>query len=299
MGRASTQERELRRRDRVSSGLRRYHEVRRRVERVGARDLVAIERSGQVPEHLRPLIGDARKEFLAWADDLGGEDALSAMERTLLDDAATAGVLVRASLIFALRGDRDAASRVSTLMASRRAALTAVGLERRAREVPSLATYLAERSERLPDAPPGSAVTLFFVWFFLGSVAPCGILKRQLRGRVLEGDPSSSVEAAGRVLGTIALDAYVDGLTPAQCVQALLGKEPMGAVSHGIICKACVRFEGCDRCRFGVASTEEEARRKAVVRGCALITSGADEALRCEREAVVVFRGCVSKEDWR
>jgi len=56
-------------------------------------------------------------------------------------------VLARASMIVALSGDRDAASRVGTLLAQRRQNLVAVGLERRAKDVPSLASYLESKAE--------------------------------------------------------------------------------------------------------------------------------------------------------
>jgi len=70
--------------------------------------------------------------------------------RALLEDFIRVGLVLRAELARYLQsGDSDAAARVGTLAANRRATLQILGLEHPEHEV-SLASYLSERDTESP-----------------------------------------------------------------------------------------------------------------------------------------------------
>ena len=91
--------------------------------------------AGVVADSMKPLVRMAQDELRGWIADLGGEEHVSAQERSVLDDAARLGVIVRAQILRFVRSDgkdRHAATSATTAVGARRASLEAVGLARRA-----------------------------------------------------------------------------------------------------------------------------------------------------------------------
>jgi hypothetical protein len=128
---------------RISAGLRRHHQRRREYQRVNPRDLTLI-RSGKVTASLRPLLPVAEAEMAELLEACGGE-SISPQRRAILEDAVRLGLVLRAELLrYAQTQDPDSASRVSTLANARRASLSAVGLDRFAKDV-DLRAYLAAK----------------------------------------------------------------------------------------------------------------------------------------------------------
>jgi len=146
-------------RERISAGLRRYQARQRALARVLPTDLAAAERSGSVRPDLRHAVGEAATELCAWVEALGGENAVSAQRRSLLQSAARLGVAERAITLRLLQtADTELASRLATVATSRRALLAAVGLDEQRHEM-SLSEYLAQRTqeqaqERGNGSPP-------------------------------------------------------------------------------------------------------------------------------------------------
>ncbi len=97
-------------------------------------DVKRYRHFGVVAESMKPLARMAQDELQAWIADLGGEGRVSAQERTVLEDCARLGVILRAQLLRFMRSDgvdKHAATSATTAAAARRASLQAVGLERR------------------------------------------------------------------------------------------------------------------------------------------------------------------------
>ncbi|MGH7177293.1 MAG: hypothetical protein ACREJC_07935 [Tepidisphaeraceae bacterium] len=98
-------------------------------------------------------------ELREWIADLGGEECVSSMQLALLEDAARIGILMRAQLIRCMQADdehgvpKDAATSAAQCMSQRRAALSSVGLERKARDVTSVQDVLRdiETAAEKPD----------------------------------------------------------------------------------------------------------------------------------------------------
>jgi hypothetical protein len=106
-----------------------------------------------VRDELLPLLGTAEVEGVELLDALGGPDRVSPQRRALIEDTARLGLVLRASLVrFIQAGDGDAASRVNAAASARRANLVALGLDRVAREVPTLDRYLSARAARAGTA---------------------------------------------------------------------------------------------------------------------------------------------------
>ena len=153
-------------RARLSRAGVRAWEKRREAARVRPRDLERLRRSGTVSESLRPLLEIAEEEAAELVSALGGPDEISPQRRAIVEDLVAVGVVLRAELTrFLQSGDPDAGARVGTLAGARRASLSALGLERRAREVfdPTLpltvewATPDPEGAQDTPDGTNGEA----------------------------------------------------------------------------------------------------------------------------------------------
>jgi len=135
-------------RERKAGSGRRYWDLLRAAAEILPADLQVL-RSRQGP--YRPEVaglamrGAAEQEELLAA--VGGGDA-SPQRRALVRDVARAGVLVEALLLmFAQSGDPELASRIGTLLTTRRSGFQALGLERFAVDVPTLAARLADTRE--------------------------------------------------------------------------------------------------------------------------------------------------------
>ncbi len=146
-------------RERISAGLRRYHERRRRERRVMPRDLQELRANGAISPSVRPFVPDGEQEWRELIDQLGGPDRLSAAERILCEDVGRMGVVLRAEAArYAQSQDSDAASRVSALSSARRQAVALLGLRPRELQVPSLTDYLGtKRVEKVVEVDTASA----------------------------------------------------------------------------------------------------------------------------------------------
>lgn len=144
-------------RAKISRGLARYHVVRRKkaslqrereqeLARIRPRDLQRLRRSGTVNAPLMPLLEIAEAEAGELTAALGGPDAVTPQRRMLIEDATAVGIVLRAELGFYMQNpNSDSAQRVGSLTNTRRQSLATLGLDRMAREVPSLAEYLRQR----------------------------------------------------------------------------------------------------------------------------------------------------------
>ena len=133
-------------RERVSAGLRRYHERRRKVAQVAPRDLARLARDGELAPSLRPLLPIAAEEAYELTEALGGLASVSPQRRAIIEDIVAVGIVLRATLArFLQTRDHELGSKVGTLASARRASLQALGLERVAKEL-DLSTYLAQKA---------------------------------------------------------------------------------------------------------------------------------------------------------
>jgi len=134
--------------ERVRAGTLRGLARRRERLRLRARDL-ALLRTGQLPvaPAMLPHLEAAEAELYGFLEALGGPDVVSPQRRTICEDVARLGVALRSELQrYAETRDPECASRLSGLVTARRSGLQAAGLERVARDVPDLATYLRDRA---------------------------------------------------------------------------------------------------------------------------------------------------------
>ena len=124
-------------------------------------------RNGPFKPALIGLAAEAAAEEQRLLAEIGGEHA-SEQRRLLVRDVVMLGLLARALVMqFAQTEDADLATRAGSLLGQRRSALQALGLERTARDVPDLHSYLAERASgggngagHETDAAPVSAPDL-------------------------------------------------------------------------------------------------------------------------------------------
>ena len=102
--------------------------------RVSITDVRRLRYFGLVADSLKPLATEAERELASLLSDKGAD--VTEAERTLLEDTARLGLLLRAEFARYLQDqDQQAAVRVTALAGQRRSNLQAVGLERRARTV--------------------------------------------------------------------------------------------------------------------------------------------------------------------
>lgn len=150
---AAPEQGEALRRQRISRGLNRYHEVRRKQERVLPVHLEMIER-GQAPPHLRALSREAARLNSELLEAMGGEDAVTPQQRLAVGIVSSLGFLAGAMMLrFQQTEDPDVATRAGSLLSTQIRALTTIGMERVAKDV-DLRSYLATRaqSETAPQA---------------------------------------------------------------------------------------------------------------------------------------------------
>ncbi len=133
---------------------------RKAAARIAPWEVLELSRTGTLPADRRDYVADAVGEGLAIVADLGGAEQLSAQLLALVQDAQRAGLLLRVLCARVLQSetpDLEAVAKISTLITSRRETLKTLGLERRERDVPSLASYLedleAKRHAPAIDAP--------------------------------------------------------------------------------------------------------------------------------------------------
>jgi hypothetical protein len=115
----------------VSAGKIRAN-ARRRLRVIQAIDF--LRRRGVVKPELLPFASLAEQELADWMRSAGGAERLSAMRRSLFEDAAFLGLLMRAEGAKYLSATdyeqaSGAATRAATLSNSRRASLVAAGID--------------------------------------------------------------------------------------------------------------------------------------------------------------------------
>ena len=134
-------------RRRISAGLRHWNAVRREMARVAPSELLELEKTGTVSPSLRPYAVQAIEEADGLAQALGGVENVSPQRLALIQDATRVGLVMRAVLARFLQGDGDPelASKVATMASTRRALLSALGLERVQKEL-DLHTYIASKA---------------------------------------------------------------------------------------------------------------------------------------------------------
>jgi hypothetical protein len=141
-------------RARISHGLKRYYERKRKLAIVTPRDL-RLERRGLVAASLRPALLAAEAECADVLGALGGADHVSPQRRVIVEDLARVGVALRGTLAAYLRTeDPELASKVGSLASVRRASLSALGLDRVTREL-DLSEYLKQTAENRAGATNG------------------------------------------------------------------------------------------------------------------------------------------------
>ena len=133
----------------IARGTKRGLHVRRMLAKVAPSEILELERTGTVARSLRPYAALAVEEAAQLTQALGGEDQISEQRLVLVQDLSRLGLLLRALVArIAQRDvlDADEVAKVTSLVNARRASLLALGLERTARDVPDLRSYLAERA---------------------------------------------------------------------------------------------------------------------------------------------------------
>lgn len=145
-------------RARTGIGTKRGHE-RSRTATIAALDFLRRKRVA-LPE-LRPLVALAPAELGGWIEGLGGDGSISPMRRSLLEDAAILGTLMRAEVAkYLATREPEHATRAATLANSRRANLIAAGLDAPApEEIPVddlIGATLGDRAGDAISAPDGS-----------------------------------------------------------------------------------------------------------------------------------------------
>jgi hypothetical protein len=132
-------------RERIARGTRWGIEKRRRIARIAPSEIIELQRAGTLSASLRPYAAQAVEESLGFIQALGGdEEEVSEQRLALVQDAARAGLMLRALIAKTLQGDDldgDAISKIASLINTRRANLTAIGLDRISREI-DLATHI-------------------------------------------------------------------------------------------------------------------------------------------------------------
>ena len=137
----------------IARGTKRGLERRKRIARIAPGEILELQRSGTLSASLRPFAALAVEESLGLIQALGGdEEGISEQRMALVQDAARAGLVLRALMAKTLQGDDldgDAISKICSLINARRANLVAIGLERREREL-DVNEYLARKAAQNP-----------------------------------------------------------------------------------------------------------------------------------------------------
>ena len=147
---------EKRRRERIARTLRKYHARQRERRRVRPTHVDKWLRKREVADALRPIVEARAVHAEAIVQDLGGVEELTGMQRGILEGWYMAQVAADAEFLRFVRDqDLTALERLATFLNTARANLSALGLHRRAREIPNLQTYLAERGDVAEDRTGG------------------------------------------------------------------------------------------------------------------------------------------------
>lgn len=142
-------------RDRIGSGLRRYHEQRRAAARIAPWEISECARTGTVPEDRRGYAAAAVNVGMSIVADLGGEERLSEQQLLLVrivERDVLFSQLLSARLVQSEAIDSDLLSKLTSLHNSLRATLQALGLARAERELPTIAELLEQQRARSGDA---------------------------------------------------------------------------------------------------------------------------------------------------
>lgn len=142
--------------ERNRAGQIRGRQVARLADAAPSADVTRWLRLGVVSEQLRPIVRTRLGQREQMIEDMGGAEYVSMMQRAALDTWMQAQVAADAEWRrYVAEDDRLALERLSTLLNTARAALVAVGLERRARDVtPTLDDYLRQPAQ----APAGRTI---------------------------------------------------------------------------------------------------------------------------------------------
>jgi hypothetical protein len=131
----------------IARGTRWALEKRRRIARIAPGEILELQRSGTLSASLRPFAAHAIEESLGFLQALGGDEgSISEQRMALVQDAARAGLVMRALMAKVLQGedpDGDTISKICSLINSRRANLTAIGLDRVSQEM-DVSAYVAK-----------------------------------------------------------------------------------------------------------------------------------------------------------
>lgn len=136
-------------RERRLQGIDRWKQRRREMARVAPSELLELEKTGTVSPSLKPYAVQTIEEADALALALGGAEHVSPQRLVLIQDCARVGLVMRAVLARFLQGDGDPelASKVATMASTRRALLSALGLERVEKEL-DLHAYIAAKASQ-------------------------------------------------------------------------------------------------------------------------------------------------------
>jgi hypothetical protein len=131
----------------IARGTRWALEKRRRIARIAPGEILELQRSGTLSTSLRPYAAQAIEESLGFLQALGGdEENVSEQRIALVQDAARAGLVMRALMAKVLQGDDpdgDTISKICSFINARRANLVAIGLDRVSQEM-DVSAYVAK-----------------------------------------------------------------------------------------------------------------------------------------------------------
>jgi hypothetical protein len=142
----------------IARGTRWALEKRRRIARIAPAEILELQRSGTLSASLRPFAAQAIEESLGFLQALGGDEGgVSEQRMALVQDAARAGLVMRALMAKVLQGDDpdgDTISKICSLINARRANLTEIGLDRVSQEM-DVSAYVAKHDA---ENPPGETI---------------------------------------------------------------------------------------------------------------------------------------------
>ena len=137
-------------RERISKGVRRALVVRAEQERLVPR-LAAFRRQRGLDSLHRSLLALAANEVAAIVEAQGGIAEMSPQKLRLVEDAAIAGVIMNREFAEYVKSrDSEAAARVATLINSRRATFSLIGLDVRRADPLDISSYAAASKEVTP-----------------------------------------------------------------------------------------------------------------------------------------------------
>lgn len=145
-------------RRRIAEGVRRGTRKWKGAVKLLPKHIADYSQNGAVHQALRPSLRAAVHEVGSYAESLGGREALAEGELLMLQ------TLVRAKTVlnclyerFVTTGDPSALEGSSPWLLAEARALQALGLKRRAREVPTLGEYIEAKAKATSPETPGVA----------------------------------------------------------------------------------------------------------------------------------------------